>query len=67
MDIQAIIQLATALEPFVVPTVENVVGALRGAGALTESQADDDLKTVVAEALLAKSEADRAAAGLDPQ
>lgn len=67
MDIQAIIQLATALGQFVVPSVENVIGALKGAGALTEAQVDDDLRALIAEALAAKAEADRAAAGLDPQ
>lgn len=70
MDIAKIIQLATALSPFIAPaevTVEAVIGAIKGAGGMTDSQADDDLRLLIGDALAAKAESDRAASGNDPQ
>jgi hypothetical protein len=65
--IQDIIGLANALSPFVVPSVEAITGALTGSGAMTADEIDTDLTNLIVEALDAKTIADRAAAGLDPQ
>ena len=67
MNIASIIQLITALEPFVVATEQAVMGALRGAGAITDAQADADMLLLVQDALAAKAQSDAAAAGHDPQ
>lgn len=66
----AILQLVTALTPFVVDgvvTVEHVVSTLVGVGALTPDEVDADLKALIVEAIEAKAMADRAASGNDPR
>ena len=71
MTLAAILNLATALAPLVAGalTPTHVSGALVGAGILTqaEADADADLQALIVGALAAKADADRAAAGLDPQ
>lgn len=67
MTVREILQLAAALEPFVMVTEEAIVGAIKGAGAQSEEQTDEDLRALVVEALVSKADADKAAAGLDPQ
>ncbi len=70
MGIAEILALVNALTPLVAPTVvsvEHVMGALRGAGAISDPQADADLRALVIKAIAAKAEADRAAAGDDPR
>ena len=70
MGIAEILALINGLAPFVAPaevTIEHVVGALKGAGAMSDDEADTDLRNLIGEAFAAKAEADRAAAGLDPQ
>lgn len=66
MTVIELMQLAAALEPFVVVTVDALTGALKGAGAQSDEQTDEDLRALVIEALAAKAEADSAAAGNDP-
>lgn len=67
MTLAQILALANSLSPFIAPTVVGVtaiVGALKGAG-VPEEHLDDDFRALIAEALAAKAEADRAARGED--
>lgn len=64
VSIQDILQLSAALQPFVVPTAQAVMGAIKGSGAETDAAADADLQALIEEALAAKAEADKAAQGL---
>jgi hypothetical protein len=66
VNIAQLIALAQALEPFIAPaevTVEAIIGAIRGAGGMTEDEADADLRALIGEALQAKADADREANG----
>jgi hypothetical protein len=70
----AIAALANGLSPFIplaTMGVDAIVGAIKGAqvaaGVMTDDAADADLRALVVEALAAKAEADRAAAGTDPR
>lgn len=70
MTIASIIALAQALAPLVAPltvTVEQIIGALKGAGVLSDDQITADLQALIIDALAAKAEADLAASGNDPQ
>jgi hypothetical protein len=71
MNLDAIVALINALAPLVAPavlTVENVIGALKGAGAISDADAATaDLQSLIVEALTAKAQADAAAAGDDPR
>jgi hypothetical protein len=63
-----IVTLITALAPLVVGGavgVEHVVAAIQAVR--PEAEVDDDLRALIVEALAAKAEADRAAAGEDPR
>ncbi len=72
-NLESIIALAKALAPYVQPAEaigEAIFAAVKSIGAgqtETEAQADDDLKALIAEALVAKAARDNAAAGNDPQ
>lgn len=61
--------LIAALSPFVegVVTAAQVIKALIGVGALTDAQVNADITSTINDAITFKAEADRAAAGLDPQ
>jgi hypothetical protein len=66
MDINQIIAIATALQPYAAPiegAVVAVVKAIEGKNAADDSAADADLRQLVQDALAAKAEADAAAAG----
>lgn len=70
VDVAQIIALANALSPYVAPAsvgVAHIIGALQGAGTMTDLEVDDDLRALIGEALTYKAEADRAAAGQDPR
>jgi len=70
VDLKELAALAAALSPYIAPAtvgIEHIIGALRGAGAMTDEEADDDLSALIGEALTAKEEADRAVRGEDPQ
>jgi len=70
VHLQHLAALATALQPFMAPQlvgVPQLLGALIGAGLLTDAQIDDHLRETIALALTAKAEADRAVRGEDPQ
>ncbi len=71
-----VMNMANALAPmigpigaFIVPgeaAAAAILGAFKGAGAMTDAQADEDLKALIVDALAAKAEAQRAALEPDP-
>ena len=66
LNIGQIIQLATALQPLVaggIVGVQHIVGAIKGA--VPDAEIDAAYTQLIAEALQAKAEADRAASGHD--
>ena len=70
MTLTGILDLINALAPLVAPAIVNidhVYGAMKGAGIQTDTASDDDLRALIDAALVAKAEADRAAAGDDPR
>jgi hypothetical protein len=66
-----LIALANALTPWApvvqsgIIGVEQIIGAIRGV--VPDAEVDADLRALIVSALAAKAEADRAAAGDDPQ
>lgn len=70
VNAMALLQLVTALTPFVVDgvvTVGHVISTLVGVGALSADEVDADLRKLIEEAIEAKAMADRAASGNDPR
>lgn len=66
LDLPKILAIANALEPVVVGGVVGVQHIIAVIKAVRpELEVDDDLRALIREALLAKADADRAAAGLD--
>lgn len=66
MDLLAIINLAKAIAPLVpgaIVTSQHLIAAIKAVK--PEAEVDDDLRSLINEALLAKAEADKAAAGED--
>jgi hypothetical protein len=68
LNLPVILGLVQALAPLVVGGVVGVQHVIATIEAVRpELEVDDDLRALIAEAIVAKADADRAAAGLDPQ
>lgn len=70
MTIGAILNYILALEPLVAPielTAESILASIKAAGGMTDAAAEADMLALITDALAAKVDRDRAAAGLDPQ
>jgi hypothetical protein len=68
LNLASILALIGALQPIVtggVVAVKHVIGAIKGV--VPDAEIDDDLKSLIVEALEAKADADRAASGNDPR
>ena len=70
MDLGTILNYIIALEPLVAPvelTADSILASIKAAGGMTDAAADADMIALITDALAAKADRDRAAAGLDPQ
>ncbi len=68
MNIEQILNLATALQPLVqggIVGIEHIIATIRVVK--PEAEIDADFRALIVEALAAKADADKAARGDDPQ